>query len=216
MALLRDRADGEHVNTKRALRLAIALAALVVAALLAGSALATSRSEKNLQTLNHQVLAAVNKFRAAHGLVALHESAALDRSARQHSLEMGRVGYFAHSSADGTVFWRGIQHYYSKRGHSYWSVGENLLWESPSVGAAGAMKLWIGSPPHRKNLLAPEWRELGISAVRVVRAPASSRGAPSRSSPPTSASGASGSRRRGLAAAGGRARTPRGRAAARR
>jgi uncharacterized protein YkwD len=159
------------MNGKRALRLALALAALVVAALLADSALATSRSERNLQTLNHQVVAAVNRFRAAHGLVALHESAALDRSARQHSLEMGRVGYFAHSSADGTVFWRRIRHYYSARGHSYWSVGENLLWESPNVEAAGAMKLWIASPPHLKNLLAPQWRQLGISAVHVVRAP---------------------------------------------
>ena len=119
MAVLTDCRDGVRVNAKRALRFALALAALVVAALLADSALATSRSERNLQTLNHQVLAAVNKFRVAHGLVALQESAALDRSARQHSLEMGRVGYFAHSSADGTVFWRRIRHYYSARGHSY-------------------------------------------------------------------------------------------------
>src|SRR5256886_977958 len=170
-AVLTARLHGVRVNAKRALRFALALAALVVAALLADSAVATSRSERNLQTLNHQVLAAVNKFRVAHGLVALHESTALDRSARQHSLEMGRVGYFAHSSADGTVFWRRIRHYYSARGHSYWSVGENLLWESPSVGAAGAMKLWIASPPHLENLLAPQWRQLGISAVRVVRAP---------------------------------------------
>jgi uncharacterized protein YkwD len=164
------------VNGKRALRLALALAALVAAALLADSALATSRSEKSLRTLNHQVLAAVNTFRAAHGLVALHESAALDRSARQHSLEMGRRGYFGHSSAGGTAFWRRIKHYYSARGYSYWSVGENLLWESPSVGATGAMKLWIASPPHLKNLLSPQWRQIGVSAVRVVHAPGVFRG----------------------------------------
>src|SRR4029453_8375128 len=130
-----------------ALRLALALAALVVAALLADSAIATSRSEKNLQALNHQVLAAVNKFRVAHGLVALHESAALDRSARQHSLEMGRAGYFAHSSADGTVFWRRIRHYYSARGHSYWSVGENLLLEPPGAGRLGGGRPGPRGPP---------------------------------------------------------------------
>lgn len=171
MALLPDRADGEHVNGKRALRLALALAALAAAALLADSARATSRSETNLTTLNHQVLAAVNEFRAAHGLVALRESKGLDRSARQHSLEMGRLGYFAHNSADGTVFWKRIRHYYSAQGHSYWSAGENLLWESPSVGAAAALKLWIASPPHLRNLLDPQWRQLGISAVHVVGAP---------------------------------------------
>ena len=171
MAVLPDCVDGVQVSRKRALRFALVLTALAAAALLADSALATSRSETNLTTLNHQVLAAVNQFRAAHGLVALHESKGLDRSARQHSFEMGRLGYFAHNSADGTVFWRRIRHYYSARGHSYWSAGENLLWESPSVGAAGALKLWIASPEHLKNLLAPQWRQLGISAVHVVAAP---------------------------------------------
>jgi uncharacterized protein YkwD len=151
----------------KALRLALALAALVATALLADAALATSRSEKNLTTLNHQVLAAVNKLRVAHGLVALRNSNALDRSARQHSLEMGKDGYFAHSSHDGTPFWKRIQRYY----HPFQSVGENLVWQSPRLSAAAALKLWIASPRHLKNLLAPQWRDLGVSAVRVVHAP---------------------------------------------
>jgi len=159
------------VNCTRALRFVLALAALAATVLLADSALATSRSEKSLGTLNHQVLVAVNRFRAAHGLVALRESAGLDRSARQHSLQMGRLGYFGHSSADGTVFWRRIRHYYPSGGHSYWSVGENLVWASPSLSAGGAMKLWIGSPPHLANLLSRQWRQIGISAVSVTNAP---------------------------------------------
>ena len=112
----------------------------------------------------------MNKFRVAHGLVALHESAGLDRSARQHSLEMGRVGYFAHSSADGTVFWRRIRHYYSARGHSYWSVAKPALGVAERGGRRGDEAVDRESP-HLKNLLAPEWRQLGVSAVRVVRAP---------------------------------------------
>jgi uncharacterized protein YkwD len=160
-----------RVNRARALRLAIALTALAVTGLLAASALATTRSERNLPGLNRQVLAAVNRFRAAHGLGALHESRALDRSARRHSREMGRVGYFDHLSADGTSFWKRIRHYYPAAGHSYWSVGENLVWASPNESAAGAMKLWISSPPHLKNLLTPQWRQIGVSAVTVAAAP---------------------------------------------
>jgi uncharacterized protein YkwD len=146
---------------------------LVAAAggILVTSATATTRSETSLRTLNHEVLTAVNDFRAEHGLAKLRESRALDRSARQHSLEMGRDGYFAHPSADGTSFWRRIRRYYAARNYSYWSVGENLLWSSPSVSAAGAMKLWIASPEHLANLLTPKWRELGVSAVRVLNAP---------------------------------------------
>jgi uncharacterized protein YkwD len=121
--------------------------------------------------MNRQVLAAVNQFRAAHGLGRLRESKALDRSARQHSLEMGRDGYFGHSSANGTAFWRRIQRYYRTGRSSYWAVGENLLWAAPTVSAGRAMKMWIASPEHLRNLLTSQWRQIGISAVHVVRAP---------------------------------------------
>ena len=160
-----------RVNPSRALWFALTLAVLVAAALLADAALATSRSERSLQTLNHQVLAAVNRFRVAHGLVALRESAALDKSARQHSLEMGQRGYFGHSSADGTSFWQRIEHYYPASGSSYWSVGENLVWRSQSLSAGRAMSLWIASSSHLANLLSRQWRQIGVSAVGVAHAP---------------------------------------------
>jgi uncharacterized protein YkwD len=155
----------------RAIRLAVAAAVVVATGLLTASAFATSRSEKTLPSLNRRVLAAVNRFRLAHGLVALRESSALDRSARQHSLEMGRRGYFGHASADGTAFWRRIRHRYAVAHHAYWSVGENLLWAAPSVSADAAMKMWIASPEHLQNLMSTHWRQIGVSAVRAARAP---------------------------------------------
>jgi uncharacterized protein YkwD len=156
---------------RRAVRRTLALALLVGVAGLAGSALASSRSETSLRTLNHQVLAAVNRFRVSHGRPTLRESAALDRSARRHSLEMGRLGYFSHASAGGTQFWERIRHFYPEHGYSYWAVGENLVWAAPSLSAGNAMKLWISSPPHRANLLSRRWHQIGISAVGVARAP---------------------------------------------
>ena len=144
---------------------------LVAIAVLAQSASASSRSETSLQTLNRKVLASLNRFRASHGLAALRESAALDRAALRHSLEMGRLGYFSHSSADGMEFWQRIRHFYPARGYSHWAAGENLVWASPSLSAGGAMRLWISSPPHRANLLSSQWRQIGISAVGVARAP---------------------------------------------
>jgi uncharacterized protein YkwD len=163
--------NGVRVSRSRAVLLAVVLAALAGTACLADSARATGRAEKNMAALNHQVLGAVNRFRVAHGLVALHESAALDRSALRHSSEMGRRGYFAHASADGTAFWRRIGRYYSAEGYSYWSVGENLAWQAPTLSAGSAMRFWIGSPPHLANLLSKQWRQIGISAVSVARAP---------------------------------------------
>ena len=154
------------------------LGLLAATGLLAASGLASSRAETSLPALNRQVLSAVNAFRLAHGLVSLRESPALDRSARQHSLEMGRDGYFGHSSADGTIFWQRIQRYFPSLGYSQWSVGENLVWAAPNVSAGHAMKLWIASPEHLRNLLSPQWRQIGVSAVHVVRAPGVFHGLP--------------------------------------
>ena len=159
------------MKSPRTIRVCLALLAVAASGILAASATATTSTETSLPTLNHEVLTAVNVFRAAHGLGRLRESRALDRSARQHSLEMGRDGYFAHSSQDGTAFWKRIRRYYRARGYSYWSVGENMLWSSPSVSAAGAMKMWIASPEHLANLLSTSWREIGVSAVRTLHAP---------------------------------------------
>jgi uncharacterized protein YkwD len=156
----------------------VALFLVILAGALVGSATATTSKETSLRTLNHQVLVAVNKFRVAHHLVPLRLSRGLNASARQHSLEMGADGYFAHHSADGTAFWKRIQHYFPSRGYSYWSVGENLLWSSPDVSATVAMKRWIASPEHLKNLLTPEWRRIGISAVHVDNAPGVYHGLP--------------------------------------
>jgi uncharacterized protein YkwD len=89
---------------------------------------------------------------------------------------MGADGYFQHNSVDGTAFWRRIGHWYAASGFGYWSVGENLLWSSPEVDPAGALQLWMNSPEHRANILAPRWREIGVSAVHLQAAPGTYRG----------------------------------------
>jgi uncharacterized protein YkwD len=143
-----------------------ALAALAAVAALAGVAKPASSSPwPSMRTLDEGVLQQLNLIRTQHGLVPLRIDTALDRSAAQHTREMGMDGYFQHSSEDGTVFWKRIQHWYDAAAYGYWSVGENLLWSSPGVDAPGALKLWMGSPEHRANILAPRWRVIGISAM---------------------------------------------------
>jgi uncharacterized protein YkwD len=84
---------------------------------------------------------------------------------------MARRGYFSHDSANGASFSSRIEQFYSPRGFHSWTVGENLLWASPDVGALRALKLWLASPPHRANLLSPRWREIGLAAVHSTSAP---------------------------------------------
>jgi uncharacterized protein YkwD len=152
------------------------LAALVACAV---SALALSASAPSathgrgvtVDALERSVVTQINSFRRSHGLVALRLSSPLSRAAEQHSNEMARDGYFAHESADGSSFDKRIARYYPSARRAYWSVGENLLWSSPSIDGQGAFQLWLNSPPHRENLLTARWREIGISAVHVAAAP---------------------------------------------
>lgn len=94
-------------------------------------------------------------------------SVGLNASAREHSLEMGADGYFDHPSEDGTPFWKRIQRHYSATHYQYWTVGENLLWSSPTITAADALQMWIASPEHLANLKNKDWRNIGVSAVLV-------------------------------------------------
>ena len=154
-------------------------AALALAAVIApiGTS-ATAQPRVTLSALETGVLEQLNDIRVAHGLVPLKLSPALTASATQHTEEMGTDGYFQHSSADGTVFWKRIEHWYPEADYSYWSVGENLLWSSPDVNAPAALQLWMNSPEHRANILAPRWREIGVSAVHFAAAGGTYNGLP--------------------------------------
>jgi len=124
------------------------------------------------------VAAQVNVVRLQHGLRALRVSVKLNQAAAEHTAQMASRGYFSHSSADGTAFWKRIQRFYGSGGFRFWSVGENLLWSSPNVDAPGAIRMWLSSPEHRANLLSTQWREVGISVVHVPRAGGVSCGRP--------------------------------------
>ena len=124
-----------------------------------------------MRTLEEDVLANLNALRRQHGLGALRFSSKLAAAARHHSTDMANRGYFSHSSANGSSFSRRIARFYPAAGRRYWAVGENLLWSSPDVNAAGAIDMWLKSPAHRKIMLTARWREVGLSAVHATAAP---------------------------------------------
>jgi len=126
---------------------------------------------KAVAPLNAQILRELNRVRRAHGLVPLERSSRLAVAADSHSRSMVAKGYFAHRSADGSVFWKRIAQFYPTGPYRYWEVGENLVWRAPSLDARQAVRMWMKSPPHRANLLNPRWREIGLAAVHSPSAP---------------------------------------------
>jgi uncharacterized protein YkwD len=154
---------------RRGILLTLAVLAAAAAALPATAA--RNRPTVALTSLEQGVLADINAFRSAHDLAPLRLSVALTAAARVHSQQMEADGYFAHNSVDGTEFWKRIQEFYPSSHFGFWSVGENLLWSSPDVDAQKALTMWENSPEHRKNMLDPHWREIGVSAVHAPQAP---------------------------------------------
>jgi uncharacterized protein YkwD len=132
---------------------------------------AAKRAAASASALEAEVLAEVNATRRQRGLQPLRFSVALSRAADSHSRDMARRGYFSHTSPDGAAFWRRVERFYPSTGFRSWTVGENLVWASPDLTAASALSMWMGSPPHRANLLSRQWREIGLSAVHATSAP---------------------------------------------
>jgi uncharacterized protein YkwD len=131
----------------------------------------SSAAYVRLATLESQLLGQINLTRARRGLRTLRLSTRLSAAANQHSVSMAEKGYFSHNSANGGSFFKRIAYFYSYKGYSNWSAGENLLWSSPDVSPVGALRMWMNSPEHRANLLDRNWREIGLSAVHEANAP---------------------------------------------
>jgi len=151
----------------------------VAAALIAGTADARPRDDRvpassrisGVPALQDQVLSAINDLRRSKGLTELTVNPALSLAALGHSQSMALHGYFTHEGWNGSPFWTRIKAKYRPQPGNKWNVGENLVWASPELSADDAIRMWVDSPPHRKNLLTPAWREVGLGAVRALAAP---------------------------------------------
>jgi uncharacterized protein YkwD len=50
------------------------------------------------------------------------------------------------------------------------SIGENLGWGTGPLARVREMFAgWLHSPEHRKNIVRPEWREIGIERIQATR-----------------------------------------------
>jgi uncharacterized protein YkwD len=157
-----------------------ALVTLLLLLALAGGAAARSSAaggSAGLPELEAAILGELNAVRVARGLRPLAVSRGLQAAARAHSRAMLDSGAFRHDSADGTVFFDRIRRFYPSRGFDSWSVGENLLFQTDQLAATEAVAAWLGSPSHRRNMLSPAWRDVGVGVWRAAAAPGDFAGA---------------------------------------
>jgi uncharacterized protein YkwD len=140
------------------------------------SAQTVSRARLNAYELD--IVHRINAIRASRGRPPLRVSRRLSAAAAFHTSQMGLRGFFEHEPANGAEFWKRIERFYPVLPGRSWSVGENLVWGSPDLTAAEAVRQWMNSPPHRENMLSREWREIGVGGAHFESAPGTYRGGP--------------------------------------
>ena len=110
------------------------------------------------QDMNAEAVQLLNELRQSKGLRSLvwNPNSALQSAAQLRAKEIER--YFSHTRPDGSSCFTVLNQY----GLSYRTCGENIAYGT-NLSAEGATDLWINSPGHYKNMINPDFREIGLA-----------------------------------------------------
>jgi uncharacterized protein YkwD len=103
----------------------------------------------------------VNFARQRAGLPKLRDSGTLDGSAANKGGDILRCNQFSHEACG-----RNFLYWFRRSGYlptNCWWAGENLAWGTAGLGSArSVLRAWLRSPPHRANILDPDYHQLGL------------------------------------------------------
>jgi uncharacterized protein YkwD len=111
---------------------------------------------RDLGRVRAEMLAKVNAERKKAGAPPLRPSSRLDQAAQRHAQDMLARHYFAHESPEGET----VRERARAAGYDWRAIGENIAEGQLSVDEV--MSTWMHSPPHRRNILARDFKELGV------------------------------------------------------
>jgi uncharacterized protein YkwD len=100
---------------------------------------------------------ALNQDRASNGLPALRWSPQLANLAGDWSAHMAQTGSLVHRDLTEVLTWPGYSAYYT--------LGENILTGPGDLTPVRMEAAWMGSTPHRANILSSSFNIVGIGIV---------------------------------------------------
>lgn len=111
---------------------------------------------------SEKVIQLVNESRLSHKEDILVRNDLLTKAAQMKADDMFSNNYFAHTSPEGKTPWV----WFKNVGYDYEYAGENLAihFTNPET----QHQAWMKSITHRKNILNPEYREIGVAVRRGV------------------------------------------------
>ena len=138
---------------------------LILTTLVFGCSLAFAATPATDNTIREMVDRS-NAFRTRQGLAVMQPSPELARAARSFADYMASTDRYGHE-ADG----RQPAQRTEAAGYAHCTVAENIAWHASPTGIKSSalaetfVQGWIESPPHRRNLLAPEVTDIAIAVA---------------------------------------------------
>jgi uncharacterized protein YkwD len=118
------------------------------------------------QRLSAATLCLINHERGSRGLARLRADRDLDSAATGFARQMVRQRFFDHTSPGGSTMTSRIRATDYLRGAVSWSAGENIAWGTGVLATPRAtVQAWMRSAGHRRNLLDPGFRDVGIGVA---------------------------------------------------
>lgn len=103
------------------------------------------------------IIKLVNEVRNIQGLEPLSENFILNKIAADKLQDMVENKYFAHTSPQGKTPW----YWFGKNKYDYEYAGENLAIDFMTAEKQHAA--WMKSETHKKNILSPNFTEIGVA-----------------------------------------------------
>jgi len=104
-----------------------------------------------------------NAFRRRNGLPAFEEDPVCSAAAFDHAQDMARRSYFDHFGPDGSSPTKRYQRR-NTTGQRVIRVTENIA-RGNGTTPESALKMWLGSPGHRKHLVGREMNHIGVGVA---------------------------------------------------
>jgi uncharacterized protein YkwD len=124
------------------------------------------RTRASLRVARRTLLCTLNAMRLRGGLRPLRSNRRLLRASVLHSRAMINASFFSHIEPAGIGLLQRVRKAGYLAGAHQWLVGENIgFGRGAHAAPSGMVRAWMGSTGHRANILAPQFREVGLGIV---------------------------------------------------
>jgi uncharacterized protein YkwD len=133
---------------------------VIVVALAASTTTGTASAGMTTASVaQREVVSLLNDVRGDHGLRPLVLRGTLTKAARAHARDMVDRDYFEHNTLNGLSWDARVRRLIGGQ-HT---LGENIGWGTFDRGTPAAIVgAWMNSAPHRRNILDPTFRLVGV------------------------------------------------------